>query len=89
MESENVFILHQKMRETSQKLRETVNESTENEKRETFYFVHAITTSRRYRMLHQSLTVSSSCRLHPVDVPHLTNGCAGVHLLLIMQGELN
>ena len=35
--SENIFILHQKMRETSQKIREMVDESTENEKRETFY----------------------------------------------------
>ena len=77
------------MRETSQKMREAVNESTKNEKRETFYLVHAITTSRRYCMLHQSSTVSSICHLHPVDVPHLTNSCAGVHLLLITQGELN
>ena len=58
-------------------------------KTETFYLVHAITTSRRYRMLHQSLTVSSTCCLHPVDVPHSTNSCAGVHLLVITQGELN
>ena len=58
-------------------------------KRETFYLVHAIATSRRYHMLHQSSTVSSTCCLHPIDVPHLTNGCAGVHLLVIMQGELN
>ena len=35
--SENIFILHQKMRETSQKMREMVDESTENEERETFY----------------------------------------------------
>ena len=70
-------------------MRETVDESTENEKRETFYLVHAITTLRRYRMLHQSSTVSSTCHLHPVDAPHSTNSCAGVHLLLIMQGELN
>ena len=89
MESENVFTLHQKMGETSQKMRETVDESTKNEKRETFYLVHAITTSRRYCMLHQSSTVSSTCPLHSVDVPHSTNGCAGVHLLLITQGELN
>ena len=70
-------------------MRETVDESTENEKRERFYLVHAITTSRRYRMLHRSLTVSSTCRLHPIDAQHLTNGCDCVHLFLIMQGELN
>ena len=70
-------------------MRETVDESTENEKRETFYLVHVITTSRRNHMLHQSSTVSSTCHLHPIDVPHLTNSCAGVHLLVIMQGELN
>ena len=58
-------------------------------KKETFYLVHAITTSRRYCMLHQSSTVSSTCCLHPIDAPHSTNGCAGVHLLLTMQGELN
>ena len=34
LESENIFILHQKMRETSQNMRETVNESTKNEKRD-------------------------------------------------------
>ena len=39
-------------------------------------------------MMHQSSTVSSTCHLHPVDVPHSTNGCAGVHLLVITQGEL-
>ena len=33
LESENVFILHQKMRETSQKMRETMDESTENGKK--------------------------------------------------------
>ena len=70
-------------------MRETVNESTKNKKRDTFYLVHAITTSRRYCMLHQCLTVFSTCHLHPVDAPLLTNGCAGVHLLLIAQGELN
>ena len=58
-------------------------------KRKIFYLVHAITTSRRYCMLHRSLTVSSTCHLHPIDAQHLTNGCAGVHLFLIMQGELN
>ena len=79
LESENVFFLHQKMREMSQKKRETVDESTENEKRERFYLVHAITTSRRYHVLHQRLTVSSTCHLHPVDTHHLTNGCAGVY----------
>ena len=73
----------------SQQMRETVNESTENEKRERFYLVHAITTSRRYCMLHQSSTVSSTGCLHPVDAQFSTNGCAGVHLFLIMQGELN
>ena len=66
-----------------------VDESTKHEKRERFYWVHAITTSRRYCMLHQSLTVSSTCHLHPVDAQHLTNGCAGVHLFLITQRELN
>ena len=58
-------------------------------KRERFYLVHAITTSRRYCMLHWSSTVSLTCHLHPVDAQHLTNGCAGVHLFLITQGELN
>ena len=27
-------------------------------------------------MWHQSSTVSSTCHLHPIDVPHSTNGCA-------------
>ena len=58
-------------------------------RRERFYLVHAITTSRRYHMLHQRSTVSSTCHLHPVDAQHSTNSCAGVHLFLIMQGELN
>ena len=77
------------MKEMSQKMRETVDERTENEKRERLYLVHAITTSRRYHMLHQSSTVSSTCCLHPIDTQHSTNGCAGAHLFLITQGELN
>ena len=56
-------------------------------KKREILLVPAITTSRRYCMLHRSSTVSSTCRLHPVDAQHLTNGCAGVHLFLIMQGE--
>ena len=89
LESENVLLLHQKMSETSQQMRETADESTKKEKRERFYLVHAITTSRRYHMLHQSSTLSSTCHLHPIDTLHSTNSCAGVHLFLITQGELN
>ena len=66
-----------------------VDESTENVKQERFYLVHAITTSTRYHMLHHRLTVSSTCCLHPIDARHLTNSCAGEHLFLMMQGELN
>ena len=37
LESENIFFLQQQMREMSQKMREMVDKSTENEKRERFY----------------------------------------------------
>ena len=36
--SENIFILHQKMREKCQKMREMVDESTENEKKRDILF---------------------------------------------------
>ena len=43
--SENIFILHQKMREKChKKMREMVMKALRMKKRETFYLVHAITT---------------------------------------------
>ena len=63
--------------------------STENEKKETLYLVHATTASRRFLSWCQNSTVSSTCRRHPEDVQHLTNGYAGLHLFLTTEGEWN
>ena len=59
--------------------------SNENEKK-TLYLVHATTTSRRYLSWCRNSTVSLTCRQHPGDVQHLTNGYAGPHLFPTMEG---
>ena len=63
--------------------------STENEKKETLYLVHATTTSRRYLSWCQNSTVSSTCHRHPGDLQHLTNGYAGLHLFPTTADEWN